>query len=128
MRRTIVTGGAGFVGNAVVRELLRHNVDVWVLVRPGFSEKLKGSRLDGLNVHLVECDLREISKLPSLIDCRGFDAWYQFAWEGLFGEDCWIITNRLQMLNGYWTQSAWQKKLVAPNSLAPEVFHSMNLE
>lgn len=104
MRRTIVTGGAGFVGNAVVRELLRHNVDVWVLVRPGFSEKLKGSRLDGLNVHLVECDLREISKLPSLIDCRGFDAWYQFAWEGLFGED--LLDYHQQIANVEWVLDA----------------------
>lgn len=87
MKRIIITGGAGFVGNAVIRELLAHHVEVWAVVRPGFRNRLNSSRLEGLPVHLVECDLKSIGNLPGLISARGFDAWYQFAWDGLRGED-----------------------------------------
>lgn len=100
MKRAIVTGGAGFVGNAVVRELLHHHTEVWAIVRPGFSARLRDSRLDGLAVHLVECDLREISKLPSIIEERRFDAWYQFAWDGLFGSN--LLDYHQQIANIEW--------------------------
>lgn len=104
MQRAIVTGGAGFVGNAVVRELLRSGTEVWAVVRPGFRVRLAGSRLDGLNVHLVECDLREIGKMPQLIVERGFDAWYQFAWDGLFGAD--LLDYHRQITNIEWVLNA----------------------
>jgi nucleoside-diphosphate-sugar epimerase len=83
MKRAIVTGGAGFVGSAVIRELLSNGTEVWAIVRSGFSSRITGSRLEGINVHLVECDLDSISHIPSLIQERGFDVWYQFAWDGL---------------------------------------------
>ena len=79
-------GGAGFIGSAVVKELLKYGVDVFVIVRPGFSKR-ETSRLVGLNVHTVECDMKEICSLPIILQERSFDAWYQFAWDGLFGDD-----------------------------------------
>lgn len=87
MKRIIITGGAGFVGNAVVKEMLAHDVEVWAVVRQGFLKRIEQSRLAGLPVHIVECDLQNILQLPQLISERGFDAWYQFAWDGLFGEE-----------------------------------------
>ena len=104
MQKAIVTGSAGFVGNAVVRELLQCGTEVWSIVRPGFLQRLNGSRLDGLAVHLVECDLREISRLPDLIEERGFDAWYQFAWDGLFGAD--LLDYHQQIANVEWVLDA----------------------
>lgn len=104
MKRVIITGGAGFVGNAVVRELLNHNVEVWAIVRPGFSARVTASRLDKLDVHLVECDVREISKLPNLLTEYGFDAWYQFAWDGLFGDE--LIDYNKQIFNIKWVMDA----------------------
>ena len=104
MQKAIVTGSAGFVGNAVVRELLQCGTEVWSIVRPGFSTRMKGSRLDGLAVHLVECDLREISKLPDRLKERGFDVWYQFAWDGLFGAD--LLDYHQQIANVEWVLDA----------------------
>lgn len=104
MQRVIVTGGAGFVGNAVVRELLRSGTEVWAVVRPGFYARLALSRLDGLDVHLVECDLREIESLPQRMGERGFDAWYQFAWDGLFDAD--LLDYHKQIANVEWVLNA----------------------
>ena len=104
MKRVIVSGGAGFVGSAVVKELLGHGAEVFVIVRPGFSEKSEKSRLSGLPVHLVECDIRNIAALPELLPERGIDAWYQFAWEGLRGEA--LTDYTLQIRNIQWVMDA----------------------
>lgn len=104
MKRVIITGAAGFVGSAVVRELLNHHVEVYAIVRPGFSARTDSSRLAGLPVHLVECDLRNLSALPELMPERGFDAWYQFAWDGLRGDALTDYTT--QIMNVKWTMDA----------------------
>ena len=85
MKKAIVAGGAGFVGSAVVRELLLRGFDVTVVVRPGFDGS-KNQRLNGLNVHIVECNINDIFLLLELLPDRGYDTWYQFAWDGLFNE------------------------------------------
>lgn len=102
MKRAIVCGGAGFVGGALVKELLAHNVEVFVVVRPGFS--LKGSRLDGLDVTILECDIRRIAGVKEQVEKPGFDAWYQLAWDGLFGAPLTDYTT--QILNEKWTMDA----------------------
>lgn len=104
MRRVLITGGAGFVGSAVIRELLDHGVEVWAVVRNGFSERFATSRLAGLDVKTVECDMRDVSMVPELISERGFDAWYQFAWEGLRGTD--LTDYGKQIQNIQWTMDA----------------------
>ncbi len=45
-----VTGATGFIGRFLVPELLRHNVDVHVLVRPGSEDKL-AKRAAGWGAH-----------------------------------------------------------------------------
>ena len=85
MKKAIVVGGAGFVGNAVVRELLSRGAAVDVVVRPGFDSS-KNKRLCGLNVNTVECDIKNIRLLPELLSGSRYDVFYQFAWEGLFNE------------------------------------------
>lgn len=61
--QAFVTGATGFVGAAVVRELLSHGVAVRALVRPGSPRQ----NVEGLDIEIVEGDLREAGALPDLI-------------------------------------------------------------
>ena len=85
MKKAIVIGGAGFVGSAVVKELLSRGVAVTVVERPGF-DSAGNRRLDGLGLQIVRCDIKDTFMLLELLPDRDFDVWYQFAWEGLFNE------------------------------------------
>jgi len=104
MKRVIVCGGAGFVGSALVKELLANGVEVFAVVRPGFSERKDKSRLAGLNISLLECDIRSISQVREQLEKPGFDAWYQFAWDGLFGVP--LVDYTTQIMNVKWTMDA----------------------
>lgn len=104
MKRVIVTGAAGFVGSAVTRELLAHGVEVYAIVRPGFPGRAASSRLAGLSVRYIECDLQNIQNLPHLLPERGFDAWYQFAWDGLRGDA--LTDYHQQIMNIEWVLDA----------------------
>ena len=64
---TLVTGGTGFVGAAVIRELLAHGHRVTALVRPGSDRR----NLDGLSVALREGRLEDRESLVRAIDGAG---------------------------------------------------------
>lgn len=104
MKKVILTGGTGFVGSSVVRELLAYGVEVYALVRPGYAETGRVSRLTGMEVKLVECSIKDIRKLPNILSERHFDAWYHFAWDGLFYEALTDYTT--QIMNIKWTLDA----------------------
>jgi len=57
--RTFVTGGTGFIGGAVVSQLLKAGHEVKVLVRPGADTR----QLDGLAAERVPGDLRDRESL-----------------------------------------------------------------
>ncbi len=61
--RALVTGGAGFVGSSVVRQVLDRGADVVALVEPGGDT----SNLEGLDVEVVEGDLRDASAVDSAV-------------------------------------------------------------
>lgn len=78
MKKALVTGANGFIGSALVRELLDNNVEIIAVVH-----KNRSNIPDC--VQMVECDLRNISRLPALISDRNIDVFYHMAWEGSMG-------------------------------------------
>jgi len=64
--RAFVTGGTGFIGSAVVRELLRQGVEVRALCRRGSTR----ANLDGLEIEIAEGDLQDRESLiRGMADC-----------------------------------------------------------
>ncbi len=66
MKKALVTGATGFVGNAVARALLKNNREVRVLARKNSSTKL----IQGLGVETCIGDLRDLDSLRRAVsDC-----------------------------------------------------------
>ena len=59
MKRAFVTGASGFIGSAVVRELLADGVEVRVLMRKGSDRKA----IQDLDVEVIDGDLHDMSAL-----------------------------------------------------------------
>lgn len=70
---TLVTGGTGFLGSAVVRELLKRGETVRALARPNSDRR----NLEGLQVELVEGDLTNHASLDQAVS--GCEALYHVA-------------------------------------------------
>ena len=83
MKRVIVTGAAGFIGGAFVKKLLQQGVTVYgVDISAENLEKLKQY---GDFIPIV-ADFSKYDKLCELVGKKGFDVFYHFAWQGVFGE------------------------------------------
>jgi nucleoside-diphosphate-sugar epimerase len=105
MNKAIVVGGAGFVGSMVVRELLDNHVQVTVVVRPGYRDaKQNNHRLEGLDIKIIECDIKNINKLKLSVNEYGFDVFYHFAWDGLSGDK--LLDYTTQIMNIKWIVDA----------------------
>jgi dihydroflavonol-4-reductase len=64
--KTFITGASGFVGSAVLRQLIRAGHTVFALLRPNSDR----SNLDGLAVEIVSGDLTEPGSFaPVLANC-----------------------------------------------------------
>lgn len=96
MKTAVVTGANGFVGSAVVNELLSNNYKVYAVVRNNHADRL--SDLD--NVEIVNCELSDIDRLPGQITEK-CDVFYHFAWSGSAGKD--RANTRLQLDNVQWS-------------------------
>lgn len=95
MKKALVTGANGFIGSAVVRELLSNHVEVVALARTGHTDKIP----DG--VKIVPFELSECENLPTIVADRDIDVFYHLAWEGSAGAKRADI--ELQLKNVQWT-------------------------
>lgn len=85
LNKVIITGATGFIGFALVKKLSKMQVKVWAVVREN-SKKLQG--LQSLNnVEIVQCNLDHYNQLEQLIQEKGFDAFFHFAWQGVADSD-----------------------------------------
>jgi CDP-paratose 2-epimerase len=78
--RTLITGGAGFIGTNMADRLLRQGNEVVVLddlSRPGVRQNLRWLREHHRDVHVVEADLRDAAAVRSAL--RGVDTVFHFA-------------------------------------------------
>ena len=97
MKTAIVTGASGFVGGAVLRELLAHDYRVYAVIREGRETTLP----DNANCIPVFCDLADISSLVEKIPAGEASACYHFAWAGSAGPA--RADTRLQLDNAQWS-------------------------
>lgn len=95
MKKALVTGANGFVGSALVRDLVANGIEVVALDREGCNNNIP----DG--VRFVAHELAESNKLPELITDRNIDVFYHFAWVGSAGPA--RADTALQLNNAQWT-------------------------
>jgi len=100
MKKAIVTGANGFIGSAVVSELLNQNVEVWALIRPESEKPL----FQNDNMHHVSYELSNISLIKDSIPSDNYDVFYHFAWDGTSGSA--RNDTDLQLKNAQWTVDA----------------------
>lgn len=100
MKKAIITGATGFVGRAVLQELLDNGYYITVVGRSNHKNKLPKDP----NVIFVECNMEDISLLVKKMPAGEYDVFYHFAWQGVSGPsraDTW-----LQLQNAQWTVDA----------------------
>jgi len=73
MAAVAVTGATGFIGSAVVRQLVEKGREVRAIVEPGANTK----NLDGVNVERVTCDVCDVDKMARILG--GCEALYHLA-------------------------------------------------
>ena len=71
--KTLVTGATGFIGSAVVRQLVERGREVRCYIEPGVAR----SNLDGLDVEIVEGDINDRDRVGKALE--GCDRLYHLA-------------------------------------------------
>lgn len=93
MKKAIVSGANGFVGSALVRDLLKNGAEVIALdrINNNIPEKAR----------FIKHELSESEKLSEIISDRDADVFYHFAWAGSAGTARADVD--LQLNNVKWT-------------------------
>lgn len=94
MRNAILTGGNGFVGGELLRELLVNDYRVFCIIRPSseevFDSKLKQLSSEGIDVSFVEiitADLEDSVSIRNMLKSKtaDYDVFFHLAWSGSAG-------------------------------------------
>lgn len=97
MKKAVVTGANGFVGVALIKELLQHDVSVIAVGREGRDDNIPKHE----NVRFVSFDLSRTSELKDRIRDTDIDVFYHLAWAGSAGPS--RANTALQLQNAQWT-------------------------
>lgn len=97
MKTVIITGANGFVGGALVKELLKYDYRIYALDREGCC----GNLPQDPRVTFVPCDLAEMASLKDKLPAQEYDIFYHFAWVGSAGPA--RADTALQLQNAQWT-------------------------
>lgn len=100
MKTAIVTGASGFLGRALVRELVQQDYRVWAISRT------KSNRMNSFpsQVEMISCDLSEIASLTQKLPGLPYDVFFHLAWSGVSGPE--RFDAALQLKNVQWTLDA----------------------
>lgn len=80
MKRVVVTGGTGFIGSWLIKELIQHNVEVIALVRDIHTTIFDAMENRSL-LHLIQYNTKEYEALSD--NSEQIDAFYHLAWAGV---------------------------------------------
>lgn len=100
MKNVIVTGANGFIGSALVRELINHDVNVWALDRKDANRNIPLST----KVNFLPFDLSQIQLIEQFMPKRQYDVFFHLAWAGSAGDL--RYDTQLQLNNVQWTLDA----------------------
>ena len=102
MKNVIITGGNGFVGTWLVKELSDKVENITVIVR---NEKSDISKIKDIsNVNIVYCELENLLQLEKTLVKKEYDVFYHLAWAGSTGNL--RADYNLQLQNAKWTCDA----------------------
>ncbi|WP_303995793.1 NAD(P)-dependent oxidoreductase [Megamonas hypermegale] len=79
MKKVILTGATGFVGNAVLRELIKNNIEVIALGRKDNPKNIPQNKL----ITYIKIDLDNIKNLTDNNSVKNADTFFNFAWSGV---------------------------------------------
>lgn len=97
MKKVIVTGANGFVGGALVKELIKNDIEVVALDLEGHNDNLPNDD----RVKFCPFDLTNAFEIKDRIQEKGIDTFYHFAWAGSAGAA--RADAALQLNNAKWT-------------------------
>lgn len=84
MSTVLVTGGTGFIGQALLRELLSHHDEILCLTHRNPSAYSICSQLN--DITFIQCDLNENIHLSRFLPDVDIDAIYHLGWSGVSGK------------------------------------------
>lgn len=91
--RVVVTGATGFVGQWLIKELIKQDNEVTVLVRD--KNRLPCEWKE--KVHVLECPLERLAILQEAdFNDKKYDIFYHFAWAGTSGNERADVEKQLQ--------------------------------
>jgi len=84
VNKFIITGATGMIALALTRCIIQqvHDPEIFCVIRPGSIRR--GDIPKNPAVHIIECDLNDLDRLPLLIHTP-CDVFYHFAWDGTSG-------------------------------------------